>query len=363
LGILGRLARDRLNQDVEAVLIDSHEEFQAFRDLVIALAPQFAQRVEYYDEPLPIFHKFRLDDDIEQAVQHIVPLPHGGSLTIDETEALTAIDVNTAKFVGKSRLAETVLQTNLEAVEEAARQIRLRDLGGVIVIDFIDTGRTRDRIQVMDALEAALKLDRTRTRIVQLSPSGLVEMTRRREGQSLRQMLHRPCPYCSGDGVVKNELSVGIDARRQVRAVAWRTPGAAVKVTLHPETAPTFLGPDDDFLTALEKACGVKVFLRVDFNLHLEATHIDTGKVEEFETSGALSPGAHLHLLPHTRFYPEDAPQFTVLEGMLVRLNKPLEIHRKPGQPPQKPSVLEVTEVSRWFIAARVLTYGDPVNT
>ena len=362
LGALGRLARDRLNNDVEAVLIDAREEFEAFRDLTIALVPQLAQRVEFYDAPLPLFHKYHLDEELERATQHVVSLPHGGSLIFDEAEALTVIDVNTAKFVGKSRLAETVLTTNLEAVQEAARQIRLRDLGGVVVIDFIDMTHTRDRVQVMDALEAALKLDRTRTRIVQLSPSGLVEMTRRREGQSLRQMLHRSCPYCSGSGVVKSDVSVAVEARRQVRAIAQRLPGTAVKVTLHPETAAAFLGPDDEFLKSLEASCAVQVFLRVDFSLHLEATRVETGKVEDLAINlKEMVPGSNINLIPHTLFYPPEAPQFTVLQNILVRLPKPLETHRKPGQPPlQTPSVLEITEVGRWFVAARVVASGEP---
>ncbi|HEX8237972.1 MAG TPA: Rne/Rng family ribonuclease, partial [Abditibacteriaceae bacterium] len=217
LGLLGRLARDYLNQDVEQVLFDSADEYSAFRDLVAIVAPQYVDRVALHSQPVPLFEAAGINKQIEMTMERVVPLASGGHLTIDEAEALTAIDVNTGKFVGKKRLADTVLKTNLEAVDEVARQLRLRNIGGVIVIDFIDMEQTRDRIKVMNTLEGALKSDHTRTRIVQLSPLGLVEMTRRREGDSLRQLLFNPCPYCDGEGVIKTPATVAIDARRHLR--------------------------------------------------------------------------------------------------------------------------------------------------
>jgi ribonuclease G len=222
LGLLGRLARDYLNQDVEQVIFDSADEYSAFRDLVSIIAPQYLDRVTLHQSAQSLFASAGIKNQIAMTMERVVPLFSGGHLTIDEAEALTAIDVNTGRFIGKKRLADTVLKTNLEAVEEVARQLRLRNIGGVIVIDFIDMENTRDRIKVMNTLEAALKSDHTRTRIVQLSPLGLVEMTRRREGESLRQLLFDPCPYCEGDGVIKTPTTVAIEARRALREMGLR---------------------------------------------------------------------------------------------------------------------------------------------
>jgi len=357
LGLLGRVARDRLSENVEAIIIDLPDVYQEFRDLVQAVAPRLAERVVLYAGDEPIFDHYRISAATESAMKRVVPLQHGAHLVIEETEALTAIDVNTGKYVGKNRLADTILHTNLEAVEEAARQLRLRDIGGIIVIDLIDMERTRDRVKVMNALEAALKYDHTRTRIVQLSPTGLVEITRRREGQSLRQLMHQPCPYCSGEGMVKTAATVAIETRRRVRAVAHKSRGGAMQVTLHPETASAFLGLEAGLIQALEESANVQVFVRVDPELHLEATHTETGQVEDFVVAD-FTPGQRLHLPPDSPLYPDATPQFTVLHNLLIFLQNCEGIESRGGAP-QAPAVIEVVEVGRWFITARAIAFGQ----
>jgi ribonuclease G len=294
-------------------------------------------------------------DDIAQVSEPVVTLPHSGYLVIDEAEALTAIDVNTGKYIGKSRLADTVLKTNLDAAEEIARQLRLRNIGGVIVIDFIDMERTRDRAKVMDALEAALKQDRTRTRIVELSPLGLVEMTRRREGDSLRRLLHRPCPYCSGDGVIKTSATVAIETRRRLRELAQSSPAEVFQVTLHPESAIAFIGTDGEDVRMLEESIAAQIVVRVDFSLHLEAARIEGGSLKAFVLShGDFTPGARLHLDANVPLYPEKHPHFTVLQNTLVQL----ESNFAPDAAiTERPAVIEVTNVERWFVAARVIAF------
>jgi ribonuclease G len=365
LGALGRLARDRLNDTVDKIVIDAPEEYEAFLTLVETIAPRYTERVHLHSSGEPLFNQFQISRDIKRAFERTVPLPHGGSLVIDEAEAFCAIDVNTGKFTGKNRLADTVLKTNLEAVEEAARQLRLRNIGGVIVIDFIDMERTRDRIKVMNALEVALKADRTRTRIVQLSPLGLVEMTRRREGDSLRQMLHRPCPYCSGDGVIKTSMTIAIEARRQIRALAEElkdTPDRAVGVTLHPETALVFLGEGGEWARDLEATSGTPLFLKVDFALHVETILVEKSTKSEFEANRSqVTFGSRLYL-QEEEFLSDvtggrsqgDTAEWAAVSNMLLHLEQGAVALTG------RPSVVEIVEIGNWFHRARVLTSVDP---
>lgn len=357
LGVLGRLARDRMNSDVDAVIFDSTEVFDMFRQVIKESLPEVFERVRMHEQPTSLFKTFNIESEIERATDRFVALPHGGGLVIDETEALTAIDVNTGKFVGRTRLADTVLQTNLEAVEEAARQIRIRDLGGVIVVDFIDMDRTRDRIKVLNALEAALKFDRARTRIVQLSPTGLVEMTRRREGNSLRQLLHRSCPYCAGDGMIKSPHTVALQTRRQLRELAAASQPEAILVTVHPETAAAFVSADEDVIAELEKSTRARIYVQVDFGLHLEASRIVSCEGHEISTHAApIEKGERFQLPPHVPFYPQKEPQFLVLQGKLVQIEN-LASFKTEGETPSlnTPITIEILEAGRWFHCARII--------
>jgi ribonuclease G len=358
LGLLGRLTRDRLSHDTEAVIIDSLEVAQTLRELMANVLPELVDRIKVHDSTTPIFKAYNLDAEIERATDRTVSLKHGGEIVVDETEALTAIDVNTGRFIGKNRLAETVFQTNMEAVEEAARQLRLRDLGGVIVIDFIDMERTRDRIKVLNSLEAALKQDRARTRIVQISPSGLVEMTRRREGSSLRNILHRPCPYCSGEGVIKSPTTVALQARRQIRELAAQNHPTAIQVTMHPETASAFLGNDDDTVHELEQMTKSQLHVLVEFGLHLEASRIITGEPREFDHDIAnLTLGERVQMASGLALYPQKEPHFTVLQNKLVLLENIHDLKLDEAAP--APAMLiEILEVGRWYHRARIV----PVN-
>lgn len=357
LGILGRLARDRMNSDVEAVIFDAPEIFHSFRQVVAESIPHILERVRLHEHATPLFKMFNVEAEIERASDRMVPLSHGGGLVIDETEALTAIDVNTGKFVGRTRLADTVLQTNLEAVEEAARQIRIRDLGGVIVVDFIDMDRTRDRIKVLNALEAALKFDRARTRIVQLSPTGLVEMTRRREGNSLRQLLHRACPYCGGDGMIKSAHTVALQARRQIREMAAQSHPGAIHVTMHPETACAFVGADEDAISDLEASIQAQISVQVEFALHLEASRILSSEAFTVENDPPSSrSGERFRLPPNVPFYPQKEPQFIVLHGKLIQLENLTSIQTE-GETNSfnVPLTIELLSMGRWFHRGRIV--------
>lgn len=382
VGLLGRLVRDRLNQQVESVVVDAPNEYQTLRELAQIVAPQFIERIHLYSGSTPLFDHYGIEADVKLAMERVVPLAQGGYLVIDEAEALTAIDVNTGKFVGKSRLADTVLKTNLEAAEEAARQLRLRNIGGVIVIDFIDMERTRDRIQVMNALEQALKSDRARTRIVQLSPLGLVEMTRRREGDSLRRALHQPCPCCQGDGVIQTPTTTALEARRLVRRLAAERlsaratqavqapqavagSAAAIQISLHPEAAMAMLGENGELMPALETVSGMHVVVRADFSLRQGVIHSAVGDAALFVSdSDEFQRGARLQLsaqsLPHV-----EEPPFAVVRGTLVLLQNPADEPSSAACSGRRPAIIEITDTTtkRWFVSARVLTWNEEAKS
>ncbi len=348
VGLLGRIARDRLSDDVTAIFIDSPAFFAVFEAQIRAFAPQLLSRLEQYRGPAPLFERFGVENEVRLAGQRAVPLPSGGGLVIDEAEALCAIDVNTGKFVGKKTLGETVVTTNLEAVEELARQLRLRDLGGIIVVDFIDMDKTRDRVRVLNALEAALRHDRNRTRIVQISPSGLVEMTRRREGQSLQKIVNEPCPTCEGTGSIAREASIAIEARRRARAMALQNPQMGLLVTLHPEAACQFLGDDGEWARDFEAETGARLRLRADASFARDEVRFER-IVPGVALAGDLAAGALVPIAARGPFYPREAPQFALASHTLISLEALGELKANEGR-----VLVEIVEVGRHFAVGRI---------
>ena len=363
LGLLGRIARDRLSDDVDAIYIDSRAVAENFQAQIRTIAPNLARLVQFYHEPTPLFERFGVARDIEAAGERLVSLPRGGSIVIDEAEALVAIDVNTGSFTGKKGLSETVVATNLEAASEIARQLRLRDLGGIVVVDFIDMDKTRDRVRVLNALEAELKDDRNRTRIVQISPSGLVEMTRRRESQSLKSALGELCPHCGGLGVVPRAESLAIQARREVRALATTQSGTeqsgteqngiGVLVEMHPEIALDFLGEDAEWVRALEDETGAQIRVRAREDWPREHVHWQRIAPDQ-PLARDLKVGALLPLAPESKFYPADEPQFAVMAQTLVALAR----FPAPNGGGEKgaSALVEITEVGRHYATGKLIS-------
>jgi len=235
-----RVVRDLLSPDVDEFVVDAKEVYDKCLGYVEALVPALADRVRLHEDRQPVFEAFGIEKDIEKALRRRVWLKSGGYIVIDHTEALVSIDVNTGKYVGKRDFEQTVLKINLEAVGEVVRQIRLRDLGGIIIIDFIDMEREEHREQVFKALKRALAEDKARTNVLQISELGLVEMTRKRVRQDLRSILSVQCPTCRGGGVVKAEAPLAEEIFRAVRAkvAAPDAPaGREVVVRVHPDVA------------------------------------------------------------------------------------------------------------------------------
>ncbi len=350
LGILGKLVRDRLSLDTEAIYIDDETQFQFCSEMMKNFIPELLPRLQLYSEKRPIFESFNVNKDYQKIFSDTVTLPHGGSLIIEETEALTVIDVNTSRFTGKDRVAETILQTNLEAVVEASTQIRLRNIGGVIVIDFIDMERTKDRVQVLDALEATLKLDRVKTHIVQLSPSGLVEITRRREGLTLERSMYELCSTCSGSGRLKTAETVSIDIRRRLRALI-KAPEQTISILTHPEVAASLLGYQTEFISQLENETSGRFVVRVDETMHRESVLIDSFAPDAPFDENVIE---RCTIGTHDQLYPPHAPEYAVWQNLLVKLPNIFPISEGASHA-NEIVVLEIIHIGRWFATARIV--------
>jgi ribonuclease G len=370
-GVLGRLVRDRIGQQTSQVLIDNKDIFETVVRLIRIVAPEYEKCLVLYDDAIPIFKRYGIDKDLAHAQERVVALPSGGAVVFDEAEALCAVDVNTAKFTGKKRLADTILQTNLEAVEETARQLRLRDIGGVIVIDLIDMERRRDSVKVLDTLEAALKQDRARARIVQYSPSGLVEIIRRREGQSLRQTLHRPCPYCAGHGVVKSPKTTAIETRRKIRekmATTSTSDSQSLKllVALHPEVALWFLGDDDEYIRNLEESTGAAIYLQVEPSAHLEIANIELMNTMTLARWPQWQPGEIISLPVDAMTYPIKEPHFIVYRNVLLKIQRDENERTSHNSlAPEKFRIERNDDAGdgRWHFNGRILTHHESALT
>lgn len=211
-----RAARDLFDEDVERIVIDSAEDFERVRDFVRTFAPERLSAIQLHDSPQPVFDAFGIEVELERALERRVWLKSGGTIVIDEAEALTVIDVNSGRFVGKSSLEETITQINLEAVKELVYQLRLRNIGGIVIVDFIDMSAAANRDKVLTALQEALRRDKAKTTIVRMSEIGLVEMTRKRVRESLGQLLTEACPTCEGRGHVKSEATIASEILRAI---------------------------------------------------------------------------------------------------------------------------------------------------
>ncbi|HZT41830.1 MAG TPA: Rne/Rng family ribonuclease [Chthonomonadaceae bacterium] len=286
LTLLYKTIRDVFGSDVNKLVIDDPVEYEKANELLERLSPKLKGRIQLYDGSQPIFDHYQLEPEIDRLTRRKVYLKSGGSLVIDETEALTVIDVNTSKHVGSVSLAETTVKTNLEAASEIARQLRLRDIGGIIVIDFIDMINPRDKQAVVKALETALKKDRSRTKISNISPLGLVEMTRKRTGETLIGFMTEECPYCKGRGHLPSAESVSIQAERDLRRLANSQTHAkkeAFLVTCHPEVAELLIGPDGAAIEEIERQIQRAVFIRGDEDAHVEKYTIEGGEIATYE--------------------------------------------------------------------------------
>ncbi|MCC6129352.1 MAG: Rne/Rng family ribonuclease [Acidobacteria bacterium] len=270
-----RAARDIFGAEFSTLLIDDDEEYQRIVEFLDQVQPNLASKVRLYRKSRPLFEEYGIDAEIENALKSKVWLKSGGYIVINQTEALVAIDVNTGKFVGNKRLEDTVMKTNLEAVQEIVRQIRLRDLGGLIVIDFIDMEEEEHRGQLVEVLETELKKDRSKNRMLPVSEFGLVEITRKRQRQSLERALTMPCPYCAGVGRIKSVPTIVFEIRREIlRKVMGVEEGHSLLLRVHPEIYRYLQGEERRLIEELEERVGIPIRVQSDEHLHHEGFDI-----------------------------------------------------------------------------------------
>jgi ribonuclease G len=260
-----RALRDLMHEDVDRVRIDSSAVTQLARDFARRFVPEWLDRMEEYSAERPIFDLFGVDDEIESALMRVTPLKSGGHLVFDQTEAMTTIDVNTGRFVGHRNLEETIYKTNLEATQTIARQLRLRNLGGIIIIDFIDMISEEHRRQVMRAFDRALKRDTAKTAITELSSLGLVEMTRKRTTESLERHLCIPCPTCSGRGTIKSTETVCLEIFREIMRSSRQFEASTLMVMASSQVVEKILDEQSGAVAELEELTGKSIrFQRED---------------------------------------------------------------------------------------------------
>lgn len=270
LELVQRILRDAFTSDVDRLTIDSRYEYEKILDLLDIVGPHLKAKV-FLEERDNIFEEHNIDAELEKALKRKVWLRCGGYIVIDQAEALTAVDVNTGKYVGSTNLEDTVLKTNLEAAVEIARQLRLRNIGGIIIVDFIDMTRDEHRKQVLEVLDEEIRKDKTKTNILGITQLGLVEMTRKKVRPSLAEVLQKACPYCEGRGKVLSEETVGINIKQQIYQMSRQTGADTILVEANPLVAARLIGSGGANLRELEARTGKSLYIRGSAEHHIES--------------------------------------------------------------------------------------------
>ncbi len=356
-----RVVRDIFSKQLDRAIVDDEQQHHRLESFFKRTAPELLPRLEIYkDGKTPLFEKYEIDKEIQSTLHRRVDLRSGGYLIIDYTEALTVIDVNSGSFVGRgkgARLEDTITKTNLEAAEEAVRQLRLRDIGGIIVIDFIDMARARNRDTVLKTLRKSLDEDRTKTYVVEISPLGLVEMTRQNVTEGVREILTKTCPTCGGEGVVLSEESVSIDVERRLRElVAERPEPEAYLIQLHPRVAALLAGGVGRPLLQIEEETGKSFHFEGSEALPLDhfAVSMEGSRTEVEERALPFSEGDEvLVTIEEPHMYNED-DAVAKLDGYVISV-------AKAGRMIGKKTLVRIEKVAR-SAASATLVEGAEVS-
>ncbi|MGD9043198.1 MAG: Rne/Rng family ribonuclease [Desulfobacterales bacterium] len=270
LSVSLRAVRDLLIHEVEKLVIDSQSTYNAVLSFLDTYMPTLKDHVVLYEGAEPVFDAYNLEGDISRALKRKVWLKSGGYVTIEHTEALVAIDVNTGRYVGKHNLEETILKTNLEAVKEIAYQIRLRDIGGIIIIDFIDMEKKTNQEKVFNALQEALIKDKSKTHVLPMSDMGLIQMTRKRTREPLTRILCEPCYYCDGEGYIISKQSICYTIFREILRQVQDMNGIRLTLRVNPQIAELLHGEENHLIAALEQTIGKQIVIYPNTTYHLE---------------------------------------------------------------------------------------------
>ena len=276
LSIALKISRDLLTPDVSGITVDSPAQHEKLVEYFEYMAPKEKEKLTLYNDELPIFEKLGIDRQIEKMLQPRVWLNCGGYIIIQKTEALTAIDVNTGKFTGDQNLEDTVFKTNVEAAHEIVRQIRLRDIGGIIIIDFIDMNREDHKSKILDILNENFRKDKSKITIAKMGITefGLVEITRKRVSKSVNEVLQQFCPYCKGSGRVLSSKLISSRARNEIKKLSKLCESGIITVNLHPDVAKEIIGEDAEKLRMLEISTGWKIVVKPEEGYHVEQVQV-----------------------------------------------------------------------------------------
>jgi ribonuclease G len=274
LDITLRSVRDLFTSDVDYLIIDDEKSYDTLMNFVNTFTPKLKNKISLYRGELPLFEAYGIDVEISKALEKKVWLRSGGYIIIENTEALTVIDVNTGRFVGKSDLNDTIFKTNMEAAKEIAYQLRLRNIGGIIIIDFIDMEDELHRDELFNTFKDAVKKDKSRINILKLSEFGLVQMTRKRHSENLNQMMCEPCHYCAGEGVLKSRRTICYELFRKISRNSHRSDGVAVTIRVNPRIADMLLKEEESTVNQLEKDINKRLIVAPAKDLHIEKYEI-----------------------------------------------------------------------------------------
>lgn len=288
LNLVLRTVRDMFTRDIDRLIINSQSEYEKVLELLNLISPQLKKRVVLFDRAENIFDYYGVEPKIISALSRKVWLKSGGYIVIDKTEALTSIDVNTGRFVGSLNLKDTVLKTNLEAAHEIAKQLRLRDIGGIIIVDFIDMDTNRDNKLVLDRLKDSLKRDRTRSNVLGMTHLGLVEITRKKVGRRIDSILQKECPFCEGTGRVLSEETMANRIERELNRIFSDTDDEAALIEAHPSVAAMVIGSGGEHLADLEKRFQRHIYIKGSSHLHPEDIEVKVTGDREYVARLAL---------------------------------------------------------------------------
>jgi ribonuclease G len=328
--------------------VDSATEFDKVHELVAMFAPHLVSRVHLHQDRRPLFELHGIEREVDKALKRQVWLESGAYLIIDKTEALTVIDVNTGKFIGRTSLSDTILKTNLEAAREIARQMRLRDIGGMVIVDFIDMERHEDKMKVLQAMQEALKRDRTKTHLVGMTELGLVQLTRKRVARDLEDTLREKCPWCQGTGMVPTPETLRIRTLREIKRVALETKADSILVTVNPRIAMHLLGWEGEELERLERQTGRDIWLRADIEYHRE--RIEAQAVNEREVRDRIE---HLKVGENIEVFVEETFGHNLQSGLGLYDGIMVEVQGG-GNLVGERAPITITTASRWFVQGHV---------
>jgi ribonuclease G len=349
-----RVVRDIFSAEFERAVVDDEHAHHRLTSFFARTAPELVDRVDRYEDAEPLFQRFGVDEVLRGTLSRRVDLPSGGYLMIDDAEALTVIDVNSGSFTGRgksARLEDTITRTNLEAAEEVVRQLRLRDIGGIIVIDFIDMARARNRDTVLKTLRKALDEDRTKTFVVEISPLGLVEMTRQNVTEGVREIMTRPCPTCDGDGVIPSEETIALEFERRLRALSReRGRAEAVLLRMNPRVSTQFTRDGAWLLRALEEDTGKHFLFEGSEGLPMD--HFDIvfegsrKEVEERALPFRVGDEVHVEIVEPHMYEVDDA--VAKIDGYIISV-------RRGGAFVGEKRLVRIEEVGRTGAVARLV--------